>query len=653
MMHSEVFVYSEYYDDIYNSEAFKDEAGQLIIVDSGCPRSLMGVKEYEMMKHEYEVEVLKHNHSDKENFRFGPSKSYKSEFKVRVPLKFGKSEVFGEFFVVDGNIPILLGNDFLKPMECVLNYKHRDIEIHKIEEIVPMTETTGGHLVLKLKNVAFALDYHENVVGGEANAVMTMIVSESENIEEMEQLHNEVGHTIFLSLLQSEKDQVKKIHRYFGHRSGRRVWDLLAKAKRLKGKRKDVLEVIANCKICSEHKKAPPRPKVGFPPSNDFNEVVGMDLKVVNKAKGEYILWMVCLFSKVIKGQFIRNKKPATIIQAIIDTWIVGGGIGPGHPSRGFWSDNGGEFLNDEMINFAAANDINIKMSAAESPWQNGIVERHHATCDIVFAKLMKDNPAMSPQEAVHNAAFSKNCEINRSKFSPLQLMMGQCPGFPGLAEANPSSSNIDSANKYMKTLKKIDEARVKYRQADCDEKLKKVISEKINPNVERFYDIGSPVFFYDQKKKQWKKGTALIRLGKTVYLRFGNYLRRVAVENVRPDPHGEEIIEDGYIEADPDDERFANVDTPVEEMEKDLELADQNRKLTEQVQELTKDKTQLIEKLEMIVDKPEESIGEECRSEVGPEVDKEAVLSKCVQKRMHQKQRKQLDNNLFPELGH
>ena len=54
-----------------------------------------------------------------------------------------------------------------------------------------------------------------------------------------------------------------------------------------------------------------------------------------------------------------------------------------------------------------------------------------------------------------------------------------------------------------------------------------------------------------------------------------------------------------------------------------------------------------------MIDDKPEESIVEECRSEVGPEVDKEAVLSKRVQKSMNQKQRKQLDNNLFPKLGH
>ena len=89
---------------------------------------------------------------------------------------------------------------------------------------------------------------------------------------------------------------------------------------------------------------------------------------------------MVDLFAKLIKGKNIKNKKPTTIIQAIVDSWIIGYGAGPSHPTHGFWPHNGGEFLNLEMINIAAACDIDIKMSAAESPWQNVIVERNHAT---------------------------------------------------------------------------------------------------------------------------------------------------------------------------------------------------------------------------------------------------------------------------------
>ena len=117
------------------------------------------------------------------------------------------------------------------------------------------------------------------------------------------------------------------------------------------------------CKICSAYRKSPPKPKVGLPVANDFNDVVGLDLKVIDKAKGHYILWIVDLFSKMIKGVFIKDKKPSTIINGILTKWIIGGGSGPGHPRRGFWSDNGGEFLNEEVIDFAAVSS-NVESSS-------------------------------------------------------------------------------------------------------------------------------------------------------------------------------------------------------------------------------------------------------------------------------------------------
>jgi hypothetical protein len=370
---SEVTMFSEYeyYDKIYNSEDFVRQescVGQFMIVDSGCPRGLMGYKEYEKMKKQYETEIIKLRKS--ERFRFGPSKSYTSESKVRIPMRIGESDLFVDFFLVDASIPILIGNDFLKPMGGSIHICEKQLEIKKLNVIVDMIETPGGHYVIPLKDVALteiteeendaAKEYHENIVGEEADAVMIILMLESEDAKSLQLLHDEVGHSIFvtLALNDDEKHQVDKIHRYFGHRSGRRIWDLLSKAKKMKGKRQQVIEVIDNCKTCSKHKKAPTRPRVGLPATNDFNEVIGIDLKVLDKANGEYILWMVDLFTKLIKGKYIQNKKPATIIQAIVDSWIVGDGVGPGHPTRGFWSDNGGEFLNDEMINFAAACDV-------------------------------------------------------------------------------------------------------------------------------------------------------------------------------------------------------------------------------------------------------------------------------------------------------
>ena len=192
----------------------------------------------------------------------------------------------------------------------------------------------------------------------------------------------------------------------------------------------------------------------------------------------------------------------------------------------------------------------------------------------------MDEDPNMQNQAAVNKAAFAKNSEVNKSKFTSLQLMMGQNPHFPGLEEVNPASTNLDSSSKYMKTLKKIDKARVTFREIECDDKLKKVMSQRINPNVEKTYTIGEGVYFYDEKRKEWKQGTALVRIGKTLYLKYGNFLRRVPIDKVRPDLEGDAKKQEEFLEPDDDEERFKEEESPVQEIEAELEISKENDKL-------------------------------------------------------------------------
>ena len=118
----------------------------------------------------------------------------------------------------------------------------------------------------------------------------------------------------------------------------------------------------------------------------------------------------------------------------------------------------------------------------------------------------MLENPKLTPQEAINHAAFAKNCEVNQTRFSPLQLMSGQSTHFPGLEDVNPASLSCHSSSKFLKALKTIDSGRVKFREVDCDMKLKQVMTERISPNVERKYDIGDPVFFITRKKDTGEK---------------------------------------------------------------------------------------------------------------------------------------------------
>ena len=73
---------------------------------------------------------------------------------------------------------------------------------------------------------------------------------------------------------------------------------------------------------------------------------------------------------------------------------------------------------------------------------------------------------------------------------------------------------------------------------------------------------MGDPVLFRDAKKKEWKKGTALVRFGKTLYLKFGNWFRRVQVDTVIPDVDEAEKMEEGFVEPEvetEDEKRLRN----------------------------------------------------------------------------------------------
>ena len=77
-------------------------------------------------------------------------------------------------------------------------------------------------------------------------------------------------------LTEAEEKEILKLHRYFAHRSGSKLWEnLFQPAGKFKGKKKYVLNFLDQCEICKKHKRSPPKPKVGLPKAKDVNEVVG------------------------------------------------------------------------------------------------------------------------------------------------------------------------------------------------------------------------------------------------------------------------------------------------------------------------------------------------------------------------------------------
>ena len=194
---TEIYVTKNYDEVFVNDEEFsgdKSVQNQLMIVDIGCPRSLMGNKEYKKLLSSLSSSELRNIKEFKANekFRFGPSRSYKSLLKIEIPFNLEGVTVEAKFFVVDGEVPILIGNDILEPLGAVIYTETGVLEFSKLGAEIVMKKTRGGHFVIPVKNVMHDVESESeeekvvknNVLGNEADAVMLVMFAECDDNEQ-------------------------------------------------------------------------------------------------------------------------------------------------------------------------------------------------------------------------------------------------------------------------------------------------------------------------------------------------------------------------------------------------------------------------------------------------------------------------------------
>ena len=234
-------------------------------------------------------------------------------------------------------------------------------------------------------------------------------------------------------------------------------------------------------------------------------------------------------------------------------------------------------------------------MTAASSPWMNGSCERAHATVDKMVEKILLDEPKIGLQKAVDLACFVKNTEINKTGFSPLQLFCGKSPSFPGLSDCSPSSIELEGNNEYIKILRRMDEVRVSARQIDCNQRMKLALKSKVNPSCEKSYNYGDRVHFKLDSSNKWKTGTVLGQDGKVLFVKYGNFLRRVTLDRVIPaggynNDAPEEVDKNDEVNKDRLlDDDFENVDIVVEKDKEIEQLKKQNAENVKHISELVK----------------------------------------------------------------
>ena len=486
----------EMIDEDYEAVLLVNGTQRQALIDSGCVFSVCGrewAKDYmNSIQSGKKCKIIPAK--EKKNFRFGDGRLQESSETLTIWIHMCGKDFKLNTYVVDGDIPLLMSRNALKDYGAIIDFKDDVIMIDGVTQELIITES--GHYVIDIQNSAKNdHDYcYEDIV---------MLCGE-------------------------EKDPKKaaiKLHRYFGHPSSKRLKEMV------KGSELDqrIVQHIKEleCETCIRFRKERPKPKSSMMMSSEFNDIVGMDLKKLST--GHLMIHMVDLFSRFSATEIINNKKQETIIEAMFKIWISIFGR-----SKLIFSDNGGEFFNESFIAMCEDLGVKVRKTAADSPFSNGLCERHNGLIAEIYDKIIEDVNC-SPKIALAWATNSKNSYLNSYGFSPYTLVLGKTPNIPGLDNIRlVTELNESTVSKLLADhLNAMYLSRQAYMKAMQSDRLKRALKDKITFQDEKYF-IGDQVYFKRKDQKRWQGPASVLgQDGKVVVVRHGGFILRVHASRV------------------------------------------------------------------------------------------------------------------------
>ena len=212
-----------------------------------------------------------------------------------------------------------------------------------------------------------------------------------------------------------------------------------------------------------------------------------MDLK---KYGNVHLLHLIDHATRLSACSVIKTKTPSVIIREVFKIWVSIYGC-----PDSFLSDNGGEFNNDAYREMGEKCNIIIKTTAAESPWSNGICERHNQVLADMITKTMADTGCCLTL-AVCWAINAKNCLQNVHGYSPFQLVFGRNPRLPAiLSDKPPAFDGITSEKILRDNLNALHSNRQAFVASESSEKIRSALRHNVRSSGDIKYFTGDKVY--------------------------------------------------------------------------------------------------------------------------------------------------------------
>ena len=304
-----------------------------------------------------------------------------------------------------------------------------------------------------------------------------------------------------------------RLHKQFGHPKSARLIDLIKTAGISD---KDLLDMVKDldksCEICMRYKRPSSRPVVGFSLAHNSNETVAMDLK---QFWGVYILHMVDHAIRYSAAAIISSKQKEVIINKIFRYWIAIFGT----PNL-FLFNNGGEFNNELFRKMGEQLNINIKTTAAESSWSNGIVEKQNGVIGNMMKKVMSDI-GCTLEVALAWCISTKNLLLNSYGYRHNQLVFVYNPNFPSVMQNKPPPLEGVIASKLIALhLNVLHSARIRFIESEADKKLCMALRHRTRFSTSKVFQSSDQVFYKRIDPGHWTRPGTVIGHHNKVFVR-------------------------------------------------------------------------------------------------------------------------------------
>lgn len=433
-------------------------------------------------------------------YRFGDGEEVDSDVRITLPVVIGGQKQQLTTSVIKKDLPMLLSFDSLNRNSVVIDFGSLLMDI--AGQSIPLKRTESGHLLLPLSDK----------LGHEVNIVLQVRGLENLNSKEKE-------------------TKMRKLHIQLAHASKESLIRLLSSSNiNDAGIKEALVKVVNMCDFCRKYKRKPLRPCVSEPLSEGFNSTVAMDLKTYVK-DSIYILHLICLGTKYSAATVIKGKHSNTILRKVLQSWIHYFGA-----PRRFLTDNGKEFANDVFKDLCEHFNVVSITTPGESPWSNGVVERHNGVLYETVRRVM-DEQQCDLETALPWAVCAKNTLSNISGYSPNILVFGRNPNEPSvLHDSVPALEPCTTSELVRKNMELRVCARKAYICADASERIRRALRMKLRTSNSTIVDNGDSVFYRRRDSNGWKgPGTVLGRDGQIVVVRHGGQVYRVPVCHILP----------------------------------------------------------------------------------------------------------------------